>query len=62
MAKGNKPSYDVFVSTPGQNGGKPFYHKVGSAWLVASDGISLKLHALPTDGSLVCFPIKEDSN
>lgn len=59
MPNGEKPAYDVFVSTPGKNGGKAFYHRIGAAWNVASDGISIKLHALPVDGSLVLFPPKE---
>ncbi len=60
MAKGPKPSYEVFVSQPGQNGGKPFYTKIGAAWNVASDGISIKLHALPVDGSIILFPAKAE--
>lgn len=54
---GKKPAYEVFVSQ--KNGDKNFYTKVGAAWNVASDGISIKLHALPTDGNLVLFPPKE---
>jgi hypothetical protein len=54
---GKKPDYEVFVSQ--EKGDKTFYHKVGAAWNVASGGISVKLHALPIDGSLVLFPPKE---
>lgn len=57
MAKGNKPSYEVFVSQ--ENGGKNHYHRVGAAWNVAKDGISIKLAALPVDGNLILFPFKE---
>lgn len=55
MANGKRPDYEVFVSQKGKDE-KNFYTKVGAAWNVASDGISIKLHALPVDGSLVLFP------
>ena len=55
-----RPDYEAFISQPGKDGGKPFYQKVGAAWLVSSDGISIKLNALPVDGSLVLFPRKEE--
>jgi hypothetical protein len=55
MAK--RPDYEVFVSE--KNGDKIYYHKVGAAWNVASDGISVRLSALPIDGSLVLFPPRE---
>ncbi len=53
----NKPDYDVFVSQ--KNGDKSFYTRVGAAWHVANEGISIKLQALPVDGSLVLFPPRE---
>jgi hypothetical protein len=53
----NRPDYEVFVSH--KNGDKNYYTKVGAAWNVASDGISIKLQALPVDGNLVLFPPKE---
>lgn len=59
MAKGERPSYKAFVSRPGK-GGKPFYREVGAAWHVSGEGISIKLDALPTDGSLVLFPNRAD--
>lgn len=52
-----RPDYEVFVSQ--KNGDKNFYTKVGAAWSVSNDGISIKLHALPLDGSLVLFPPRE---
>jgi len=58
MANGRKPDLRVFVTR--KNGDKNFYHEVGVAWYVANDGVSIKLHALPTDGELVCFPPKDD--
>lgn len=59
MAKGQRPDYDVFVSQ--KNGdGKNYYTKVGGAWNVSSDGISIKLQCLPVDGNLVLFPPKDD--
>ena len=58
MADGKKPDYDVFVSREGSDQ-KTYYTRVGAAWKVAKDGISIKLQALPIDGSLVLFPPKE---
>lgn len=57
MPKGQRPDYEVFISQ--KNGDKNYYTKVGAAWNVSSDGISIKLTALPLDGSLVLFPPKE---
>jgi hypothetical protein len=56
----NRPDYDVFVSQ--KNGDKNYYTKVGGAWIVARDGISIKLQALPVDGNLVLFPPKENED
>jgi uncharacterized protein (DUF736 family) len=53
-----KPDYRVMISR--KNGDKSFYTEVGAGWNVAKDGISLQLHALPTDGRLVLFPRKDD--
>ena len=58
MAQGKKPDYRVLVSR--EVGDKTYYTDVGAAWRVANDGISIKLHALPVDGSLVLFPPSED--
>jgi hypothetical protein len=58
MAKGQRPDFEVFISQ--KNGDKNYYTKIGAAWNVASDGISIKLTALPLDGSLVLFPPKEE--
>ena len=52
-----RPDYHVFVSE--KNGGSTFYTRVGAAWLVAKEGISIKLQALPLTGELVLFPPKE---
>lgn len=52
-----KPAYEVFVSE--KSGDSTFYTKIGAAWLVAKDGISIKLQALPVDGSLILFPVRE---
>ena len=60
---GNKPDFEVFVSQDyvGQDGDdKAYYTKVGAAWKVAKDGISIRLQALPVDGDLVLFPAKPD--
>jgi hypothetical protein len=58
MAEKKRPDYRVFVSREGD--GKTFYTEVGAAWCVANSGISIKLHALPVDGSLVLLPPKEE--
>lgn len=55
---GSKPKYEVYVSRQGTDD-KNFYTKIGSAWLVAKEGISIQLDALPTDGRMVLFPIRE---
>lgn len=54
----NKPDYTVYVSE--QVGDKTYYNRVGAAWNVAKEGISIKLNALPIDGNLVLFPPKPD--
>jgi hypothetical protein len=46
MAQGQRPQYDVFVSREIEVG-KNFYTKIGSAWNVAKDGISITLDATP---------------
>jgi hypothetical protein len=58
MAKGQRPAYEVFVSE--KSGDKNYYTKVGAAWEVSGGGISIKLTALPIDGSLVLFPPKSE--
>lgn len=57
---GKRPDYEVFVSK--QNGDSNFYTKIGAAWKVAKDGISIKLDLLPLDGKIVLFPPKEDNS
>ena len=60
---GNKPDFEAFVSEDyvGKDGDdKAYYTKVGAAWKVAKDGISIKLQALPVNGDLVLFPAKPD--
>jgi hypothetical protein len=56
---GKKPDYAVYVTREGRDG-KQFYTRIGSAWSVANDGISIKLDALPTNGEAVMFPPRED--
>ena len=58
MAQGKKPDYRLLVSR--EVGDKTYYTEVGAAWCVSNGGISIKLHALPVDGSLVLFPQRED--
>lgn len=60
MAKGNAPDFKVFTSR--KVGDKNFYTEIGAAWNVANDGISIQLHALPTDAKLILFPPKEDDS
>jgi hypothetical protein len=57
---GAKPDYDVFVSQ--QSGGKNFYTKIGGAWRVEKEGISINLQALPVNGKMVLFPRRDDDN
>lgn len=55
---GNKPDYEVFVTREGRDR-KTYYTRIGAAWMVANNGISIKLDALPVGGEMVCFPPKE---
>lgn len=57
---GRKPDYEVFVSEKKGDDTKTFFTRVGAAWNVGNDGISIKLRALPIDGNLVLFPPKTD--
>lgn len=57
MANGSKPDFDVFVTE--KRGDKNWYTRIGAAWNVSNDGISIKLQALPINGELVLFPPKE---
>jgi hypothetical protein len=52
------PDYGVFTSRKGRDN-KNFYVRLGSAWNVSNDGISIKLDALPVTGELVLFPPKD---
>jgi hypothetical protein len=54
-----RPNYNVCVSRKGSDD-KNYYTTIGAGWNVAKDGISIKLQALPTDGSLVLFPRRDD--
>ena len=58
MAQGRKPDLAVYVTR--ENNGKTYYNRIGSAWRVANDGISIRLDALPVNGELVCFPPREE--
>lgn len=58
MSEGRKPEYEVFISQ--KNGDKTYYTKIGAGWEVAKGGISIKLAALPIEGSMVLFPRKEE--
>lgn len=58
MAQGRKPDLAVYVTR--EANGKTYYNRVGSAWRVANDGISIRLDALPVNGELVCFPPREE--
>ena len=61
MANGNKPDFNVFISEKGKDD-KIYYHRVGAAWNVSNDGISIRLTALPIDGNLILFPPRENDN
>lgn len=56
---GKTPDYRVVISR--ESNGKTYYTEVGAAWLVAKDGISIQLNALPVDGKMVLFPVQTDS-
>lgn len=56
---GKKPDYGVFVSREGSDG-KNYYTRIGSAWKVSNDGVSIKLDALPVSGEAVLFPPKDE--
>lgn len=62
VANGRKPDYRVFISRKSEGSDKAFYTDVGAAWEVSNDGISIKLNALPTDGSLVLFPNRDEEH
>lgn len=54
-----KPDYEVFVSE--KNGDNNFYTRIGAAWKVGADGISIKLRPnIAVIGECVLFPPKED--
>jgi hypothetical protein len=55
---GQRPQYDVFVA-PEIEDGRNFYTKIGAAWDVGKDGISITLDATPVDGRMVLFPLKD---
>lgn len=60
MANGKRPDFEVFVSQKGRDD-KTYYNRVGAAWNVAADGVSIKLFALPLSGELILFPPKDDA-
>lgn len=53
---GQRPQYDVFVSREIEDG-RNFYTKIGAAWDVGKNGISITLDATPVDGRMVLFPV-----
>lgn len=66
MANGSKPDYAVYVSRKG-NGDRNFYTRIGSAWKVDKEGISIAFDALPVadkDGKTKCvlFPPKDNDD
>ena len=58
---GRKPDYKVLVSRQNEDKTKTYYNDIGVGWKVKNDGISVQLHAVPTDGKCVIFPMKEDA-
>ena len=59
MASGARPDFGVFVSRKGSDD-KNFYTRVGSAWNVSNDGISIKLEPnIAISGECVLFPPRE---
>lgn len=53
----NKP--DLIVYTVSGEGDKAFWTRIGAAWKNSKGGFSIKLNALPLDGSLVLLPPKK---
>ena len=61
MPAGNKPNYGVFVSRKSNGDSKAFFTRVGSAWNVGADGISIKLEPnVAIVNECVLFPSKDD--
>jgi hypothetical protein len=58
---GKRPDYEVFVSRKGSDD-KNHYLRIGAAWKVGNDGVSLKLDALPVNGEAVMFPPRENED
>jgi len=56
---GKQPDYHVYTSRKGSDD-KNHYTRLGAAWTVGNDGISVKLDALPVSGELVLFPPREE--
>lgn len=59
---GKSPDYGVFVSERREGQEKAFYTRIGSAWCVSNDGISVKMQALPVNGELVLFPPRDNDD
>lgn len=60
MAQGNSLDYFIYVSR--KNGEKTYYTRIGSAWNVSNDGVSLKFDALPVNGECVLFPPRDQED
>ena len=54
----NRPDFGVFVSR--KNGDKNYYTRVGSAWHVSNDGVSIKMEPGVSVSECVLFPPKDD--
>lgn len=59
MANGSKPDYGAFVTR--KSGEKNYYTRVGSAWNVSNDGISIKLEpSIAVTNDMVLFPPRDE--
>ena len=54
---GKKPDYNVYAKGAGESAPNL---KIGAAWCVGKNGISISLVANPVDGKVVLFPVKEN--
>jgi len=54
----NRPRYQVFTSRVTKDG-KTVFIKIGAAFTIKNDGLSVQLDALPINGEMVLFPPRE---
>ena len=56
-----KTSLDVYtIVPPKKTGGKPYWLRIGSAWVNKDRSLNIRLNALPLDGQLQVRKAKEE--